>query len=365
MTGSASFVVFRFSCMLALLAVLPAVSAKTKITKFADNPISFQELKKHSTWPPPQPFLTPKGEMFLEDTPVAVALTLLLIMGVPFMYADVCEFAEDEDAKDHDASPRSSGNGKRSSRRHFTLCVVVAVLAVLASLPVRELAGESDAAAQDEIYAIGEAALQLLDPGRAGMPSLHAHIASDRAVAAFLACLTMIGWLVGSYDLQEMEAEEKHKSVMKKVTEDNSWQFKDARDSLPALPMALQLAFNATAAGNLCMCALLVQRRWAQVGTAALSLEMELASDDVTLLFLGFFALLGLAAMCADFRTFAKEEEQEAKKVTSSNSRSSKEADKQMSWSQCLTRHWRSVSCAVLLLSVFVAAAASLNDSAM
>jgi hypothetical protein len=184
-------------------------------------------------------------------------------------------------------------------------------------------------------------------------------------VAAFLAGLTIIGWIIGSFDLQEMEAQEKRKNAGKKVEEDKRRYFQEACESLPALPMALQLAFNATAAGNLCMCAMLVQRQWAQACTSVFC--MQIASDEVTLLFVGLFALFGLTAMCADFRTFAKEQQERdsAQKVTASNSHSAKKAEKQMSWSQYLTLHWRSVSCAVLLLSVFAAAAASLSESAM
>jgi len=236
----------------------------------------------------------------------------------------MCEFAEEDEGKDREASKSpTSGTRRRASHWRISLFVVVCFMAVLASTPMREFPSESaaDATSQDEITALQEAARRTLATGRTSAPSLHSHVASDFIVALVVAAVFMVGLLTGSCDLQEMQEEESQKEVNTKKHQEN---FKGKpQDPAAMLPAALQLALNMATFSAAAMCAWAMRRRWLQVSTTATSAASHLprftpvASDDITVLLCAVFVLLGLAAMRTDFQIFYTEEAEKTSKKAS------------------------------------------------
>lgn len=390
-------VVFPFACLLAGRAILPASAAKIGTSAFADA-ISTQELKLSvsSTKLPNafsrgRRFSAPKLCLFMDDPPGVFALVVFLAFGAASMYTDVCELAEDEERQDvvndREVTKARSGSfrtGKRNSRKRVVLCIMVAAMVVLASLPVRTRLSmpDFDVVALDEINGVRSAALQLFVSGRTNITSLHGSIASDRVVAMVLAVASMIGSLMSYLDLWEIEAEEKlaaeaskkraraEKSQAKPPTVIAHESKATANSPSPAdsvaLPLVLTTAIHAAAVGNIGLCTWALSRLWVQVGTEAVSvpgfarMSSPVASDETTLVSIGVFTLLGLATMCIDFRSFASEEERKPS-AGKAALRSAHKKGGAVSWSQYFTVQWRLVSCAVLLLSVIVSAVASLN----
>lgn len=344
--------------------------------------------------------MTPGG-----DSVIVAFLLSFIVIGMGAMRSDVHEMSQEErhappkaPRKRDDSAASSGRRRKRSSRwssRTF-LCIAVAVMMILAMMSAQQSVKMSTIPELRD-YALEELSVnsaRLKAFGRDKITSLKTEAPPDCIVALIVSIMAAVGCKVCHSDLLDMQAEEekRQQQAQKNAKKDSRQDPHQIHDSTApdspffALPLMLRIALGFAMLGNIVLFAFAAHSGWLQSdmlklivpslhrrGLAGIAqLSIPLPSDEVTVLSLAVFALIGMIVVCIDFATFVDEEKakleasakQDTKKETNC-SRISKKKPEDVSWMQCLSMHWRMVSCVVLLLSMFASTAAHLWENAM
>jgi len=316
------------------------------------------------------------------DTTVIGFLLAVGLLGLAAAHSDVREMAAEKDreaaktglAGKKAASSCSSRDGTRSSL--WSLSIVLLIVGVLAWLASQHVSADVLPAWAAALEDVGGTAVRTFEQGHAQAPSLHGPAPPDSVVVTVLSVFAMVGLLTSRSDVCELIAEQEANMAKKQSPDkkkkaaplaDRSGTGDPSSIGIAALPMVLRLALQTAVLLN----AILFAALWVQgdLGSAFapewragfVQLASPLASDEVTVASTGIFVLLGIAIMCVDFRALASEEKETASKTVFASA--DVKCGHQSSWRQTL--HWRLVSCVVLLLSMFVAAAAMLWEGEM
>jgi len=330
---------------------------------------------------------------------VALLLSFILI-GMMTMRVDVHEMAAEKDratpskAPTHeDVSPPSSScqDGKRFSRCQSSLYIAVTVMVMLAMMAAQTNSGESASLVQGE-HVLQHNTLKDI----VYRPGLHAPAPCNGIVVLILSIVGAIGCKVCHSDVLDMQAEEKDRQQQQQVQKSSKKHSAETcldtaspnisgLADLPfsAWPLLLCTALVLAIFGNVALFAWAVQSGWLQAALVnptspppqlpglwrGVRLSVPFASDEVAVLSLAIFFLIGIIALCMDFHTFVVEEKaklevcspQMAGKNIAPNACIQKSKVHDASWLQYFSMHWRMVSCVVLLISMCASALANLD----
>jgi len=280
------------------------------------------------------------------------------------------------------------------------------VMALLAMMPARERM----AALPD----LGEYAFEELSvnrtrltrrmeaSGRDKMTRLQGEAPPDCIVALIVSIIAAVGCKVCHGDLLDMQAEEqKRQQQALKNAKKNARQEPYANDhgsdikASPffALPLMLRIALGFAMLGNIVLFAFAAHSGWRQSDyfnpaapstpgltrlvrrsvpfaqqrslSGIMRVSMPLASDEVTVLSLAVFALIGIITFCIDFARFVDEEKAKLEVCSKQDQGSSFSKDPVKQEKSWLVKNWRMVSCVVLLISMFASTVAQLWEGAM